>query len=180
MRRDRAIFFDRDNTLNRDPEGYIGDWRKIQPMPHARSVLGRALRAGYLLFLITNQSGVGRGFFPIEAVHACNRRLEELLGGGPIFSEIGISTGTAESPDAYRKPSPRFVEEMCSRHGLAPRRCWVVGDRDVDLAMAARAGMRGILVHGAGTVLGQEAEKACLGRFADLDSAWNFIRASDG
>ncbi|MDR2030244.1 MAG: HAD-IIIA family hydrolase [Puniceicoccales bacterium] len=180
MEKRRAIFFDRDNTLNQDPLGYIGDWRQICPMPHARPIVQRALQAGYLLFLITNQSGVGRGYFSIEAVRACNRRLEELLGGGQIFTEIGIATGLDAVVDPCRKPSPKFLKKMCARHGLVPENCWVVGDGAADMAMARRSGARGILVHGEGTVLDPDDEKACLGRYSNLDSAWKLIGKCDG
>jgi histidinol-phosphate phosphatase family protein len=172
---------DRDDTLNRDRVGgYIDDCRDIVPMPFAREFIENAKGRGYLLFLITNQSGVGHGFFPLEAVHRCNRRLVELLGGGEIFTEIGISIGTARLPDAYRKPSPHFAVEMCRRHGLDLRRCWMVGNGPMDMGMAANAGMRGILVNGAAVQLTAREARGCFARCGDLRAAWRILRKANG
>ena len=101
-----AIFFDRDGTLNHD-SGYLGAPEQVALLPGVRETL-RALKRRFRLFLFTNQSGVARGYFGMDAVEAVNRRLCELLGDPEIFDGVCIA---AEAPDApelgYRKPSPR-------------------------------------------------------------------------
>lgn len=176
----KGLFFDRDNTLNADPVGYISNPDDIHLLSGVREVLKEAKAAGYKLFMITNQSGISRGFFTLEEVNNCHRRLLELIGDSNIFTEIGIATGTAEQPDSYRKPSPRFVEEMCVRHGLNPTKCWAIGDRECDLLMAHNARIRGILVETGNDFCPiKTGEKSCAGRFKNLQSAWKFIQKTD-
>lgn len=179
----RAIFLDRDNTLNVDRDGYVGDWKKIELFPEVIPVLRAMRSASYLLFLVTNQSGVGRGYFSLEDVDKCNRRLLELIGDGHIFAEICVSTGTPERPDPRRKPSPKFPLEMCAKFSLHPGRCWVIGDGPCDMEMAERAGMRGLYL------VREQKKKVCppacdgdrpmegkCPSFQDLADAWNHIK----
>src|SRR5687767_8249729 len=116
----RALFLDRDGTLI-ESRHYLSDPSEVVLMPGVREALHRFVTEGYRLFLFTNQSGVGRGFFPLEAVHRCNERMLELLDlPPPRFTEVCIATETPEMPAVYRKPSPRFIHEMMEKYALNP------------------------------------------------------------
>ena len=116
-------------------------------MPGAAQGLQEALKRGYKLFLHTNQSGVGRGWFDMEAVHTCNRRMLELLNlPKPGFTAICIAPESPDEPAVYRKPSPRFIKEMIIQHGLNTEHCYMAGDRMGDLQTALNAGITPILV----------------------------------
>ena len=76
----RAVLLDRDGTLIEDRH-YLADPAGVVLLPGVGPALARLARDGRRLFMVSNQSGVGRGYFDEEAVRACQRRLEELLGG---------------------------------------------------------------------------------------------------
>jgi len=137
----QAVFFDRDGTLIRD-EGYLFDPAGVVALPGAGRALRRLRAAGYLLFLFTNQSGIGRGYFPAEAAEACNREAEQRLGLTPGFDGVCIAPETPDDPPVYRKPSPRFILETIRSWNLDPARTWMVGDKESDVEAGRRAGVR--------------------------------------
>jgi|GEM_PF-92137 len=141
-----AIFLDRDGTLILD-RNYLSDPAGVELIPGVAEVLRDALRAGCLLFLFSNQSGVGRGYFTLDQVHAVNRRMEELLNlPPPGFSGIGLAPEAPWKPVVYRKPSPRFILEMIEQHGLDPQRCLMIGDGECDALAGLNAGINAALV----------------------------------
>ena len=102
---------------------------------------------GFLLFLFTNQSGIGRGLHTLEDTHRVNARMEEMIGlGSPLFTAIGIAPEAPGQPVVYRKPSPRFILESIARHGLDPAQCWMVGDSAADIGAGLGAGIRAAAV----------------------------------
>ncbi|MBI2511266.1 MAG: HAD-IIIA family hydrolase [Opitutae bacterium] len=142
----RALFLDRDGTIIHDRD-YLCDPSGVELVPGAAAALQRARARGYLLFLFTNQSGIGRGFHTIEHTHRCNARMVELLGLGPEpFAEICIAPEAPDQPSLYRKPSPRFILESIARHGLDPAHCWMIGDRESDIDAGLAAGIRSAAV----------------------------------
>ncbi|MFO7724503.1 MAG: HAD-IIIA family hydrolase [Oceanipulchritudo sp.] len=144
----KALFLDRDGTLI-EPVPYLHEPARVRLVAGAAGALQGAREAGYDLFLFTNQSGVGRGYFTLEAVTACNRRMEDLLGMGPgVFRETCIAPEAPWEEVRYRKPSPRYIEEMVKRYRLEKRRCRMIGDSGVDMEAAANAGIGGLLVDG--------------------------------
>ena len=135
----RALFLDRDGTLIID-KVYLSDPAGVELIPGVIEGLRRAKSLGYLLFLFTNQSGIGRGLHTIEDTHRVNARMEELIGlGSPLFTEIGIAPEAPGQPVVYRKPSPRFILEQMERHKLVPEQCWMVGDSAADVGAALGA-----------------------------------------
>ncbi len=145
---ERALFFDRDGTLIVH-RPYLADPDGVELMPGVRKVLHQFISDGCLIFLFTNQSGVGRGLFTIDAVHHCNQRMLELLAlPAPGFTEICIATETLEMPQLYRKPSPRFILEMIEKYSLAPQQTWMIGDAFNDVMAGLNAGVRAAMVHG--------------------------------
>lgn len=142
----RALFLDRDGTLIVD-KVYLADPAGVELLPGAAQGVRRARELGYRLYLFTNQSGIGRGFHTLEAAHQVNARLEELLAfPGPVFERICIAPEAPDQPSLYRKPSPRFIQEMIAEHALDPEACWMVGDSVADLAAARAAGIRAAAV----------------------------------
>lgn len=137
-----AILFDRDGTLvtdvpyNRDPDA-------VRPMPGAAAALDRLRRAGVPVGVVTNQSGVARGLITPAELAAVNRRVEELLGR---FDAWEICPHDEDAGCACRKPRPGLILRAAHRLGVATRDCVVIGDIGRDMAAAARAGARGILV----------------------------------
>ncbi len=137
-----ALFLDRDGTLIRHVH-YLHKPAEVELLPGVTAALAKAKQLGYLLFLHTNQSGVGRGMFPFEDAVACNSRMIELMGLGPdLFADICVAPESPTQPVIYRKPSSRFAREMAVKHGLDLPRCWMVGDYPADVETAFAAGMQ--------------------------------------
>ena len=146
MNQAKALFLDRDGTLIFDKH-YLCDPDAVELIPGAGEALRRALELGFRLFLLTNQSGVGRGYHTIEDVHACNRRMLELLDlPEPGFTEIRIAPESPEQPQAYRKPSPRFILEMIEKYRLDPAQCYMIGDRLFDLQAGLNADIHPVAI----------------------------------
>ena len=143
-----AIFFDRDGTLIHDT-GYLSDPDLVELLPGVRETLLALREAGFLLFLFTNQSGVARGYFGMDAVEAVNARLAKLLGGGDTFFDgVCIAPEHPDDPPVYRKPCPRFIDETRKEFGLPRESCLMVGDRTSDLQAGVNAGIRSVRYRG--------------------------------
>ncbi|HEU5078323.1 MAG TPA: HAD-IIIA family hydrolase [Opitutaceae bacterium] len=135
----KALFLDRDGTLIVDKH-YLADPAGVELLPGVVEGLRRARDLGYKLFLFSNQSGIGRGYFTMDAALAVNRRMEELIGlGQPLFTGVCLAPESPDQPPEYRKPSPRFILEMIATHRLDPAQCTMVGDRETDIEAGLNA-----------------------------------------
>ncbi|MGH1561698.1 HAD-IIIA family hydrolase [Mumia sp. DW29H23] len=136
------VLLDRDGTLVRDVP-YNGDPEKVEPVDGAEEAVARLRGAGAYVGVVTNQSGVGRGFLERAQVDAVNSRVEELLGP---FDVVKMCPHAPEDGCTCRKPAPRMVLEACAELDVPPERCVVIGDIGADVDAARAAGARGILV----------------------------------
>lgn len=135
----KALFLDRDGTLIID-KVYLADPAGVELIPGTAAALKRARRLGYLLFLFTNQSGIGRGLHTIEDTRRVNARMEQLLALlSPVFDDVCIAPEAPNQPQVYRKPSPRFILEKIAEHRLDPAQCWMVGDSAADMGAGLAA-----------------------------------------
>jgi histidinol-phosphate phosphatase family protein len=132
-----AVLLDRDGTLIEDVP-YCGDPRLVRPLPGVEAGLGRLRDHGVKLAVVSNQSGLARGFFSERQLAAVNSRVEELLG--PLGAWF-ICPHPPEAGCSCRKPRPGLIEQAAAQLGVAPHRCAVIGDigADVEAALAARA-----------------------------------------
>ncbi|MDR2812187.1 MAG: HAD-IIIA family hydrolase [Puniceicoccales bacterium] len=143
----KAIFLDRDGTLNVD-YNYVSDPDKIHPIDGAREAIEIFICQEFLLFLFTNQPGIEQKIYTKEDVEACNQRIIELLGN-PHFTEICIASEATHAPEHYRKPSPRFINEMVDKYRLERSKCYMIGDKETDALAGLNAGIHGILLESA-------------------------------
>ncbi len=145
-----AVFLDRDGTLIEDV-GYLADPSKVRVYRGAAPAL-RALRAaGYLLFVVTNQSGVARGYFPESAVKKVHRLLQARLKsqGARIDGFYYCPHYPGAPVKAYakvcpcRKPKPGMVRQAQKAFPVDLKKSYMVGDKLDDLHLASRAGLAG-------------------------------------
>jgi D-glycero-D-manno-heptose 1,7-bisphosphate phosphatase len=174
-----ALILDRDGTLI-EHVPYLSSPDEVRLLPGVGAALRAAQSAGALLFLHSNQSGVGRGMFDAAAVAACNQRLIELLGLGPApFARICVAMEAPGQPSIYRKPSPAFAREVMCDYGLQASQVWCCGDRGSDLEAARQAGVRGVGVATGLEDLRMELDALGLGEsfpvFASLENAITHI-----
>jgi histidinol-phosphate phosphatase family protein len=139
-----AVFLDRDGTLMHEV-GYCSSPGDVAVYPGVRESLARLRDAGFALIVITNQSGIGLGYFTEAAYHAVHdefvRQLSPLKIDGVYFSP-----DTPESGSPRRKPAPGMVYEAAQEHGIDLSRSYFVGDREGDVQCGATAGLRTVLV----------------------------------
>ncbi|MEA3212014.1 MAG: D-glycero-D-manno-heptose 1,7-bisphosphate phosphatase [Chthoniobacter sp.] len=166
-----AVFLDRDGTLMEDT-GYVSDPAHVRIYPGTAAALAALKARGFKNVIVTNQSGIARGYFTEAAYHAVHARLLELLGPGLIDAACFC----ADHPDqasSRRKPEPGMILEAAQELGLDLSRSWMVGDRAGDIAAGQRAGVRPILVR---TGIGADADPAGAVFVAkDFASAVEFI-----
>lgn len=151
--RDAAVFLDRDGTLIEEV-GYLDRPDRVALYPYSADAIRALNRTGMRIVLVTNQSGVARGFFTEAVVNAVHDHIAGLLSGsGAHFDAYyycphhpdGKIAQYARACDC-RKPGPGLVERAARELGIDPRRSYVVGDRWLDVALARAVGARGILV----------------------------------
>ncbi|MFC0003735.1 HAD-IIIA family hydrolase [Micromonospora siamensis] len=137
-----AVLLDRDGTLVEDVP-YNGDPEKVRPLPGVREALDRLRAAGLRLGVVTNQSGLARGYFTAGQMHAVHARIEELLGP---FDDWQVCPHDDEDRCSCRKPAPGMVYAAARALRTDPRRCVLVGDIGRDVTAALAAGATGVLV----------------------------------
>lgn len=144
--RARAIFLDRDGTIIEE-KNYLGRPEDVVVFPGAAVALGRLEAAGFKLFLVSNQSGVGRGYFTMEDVARVNGRLAEELGrAGAHFTRVYIAPEVPGEPSRGRKPSPQFLLDARDEFGLELLESYLIGDKFSDLECGWNAGVKKCLL----------------------------------
>ena len=116
---------------------FNGDPEKVEVLPETHALLDDLRAAGLMLAVVSNQSGVGRGFITMEQVDAVNRRIDELLGP---FEGFFVCPHAPEDGCECRKPKPKLILDAARALGVAPGECLVVGDRESDVQAARNAG----------------------------------------
>ena len=142
----RAIFFDRDGTLNDDP-GYLNSPSQIKLLPGVGEALSLLKQAGYLLVVISNQSGVGRGLIRLEAISKIHDRLDEVLAPWSVkIDEFGLCFHVPNDHCDCRKPKPKLVLDIAATRNIDLSQSYFVGDRASDLGAGVAAGCKGVVL----------------------------------
>lgn len=160
------ILLDRDGTIIREKH-YLADPGGVELLPGAASGLRRLRALGCRLAVVSNQSGVARGYFGREDVERVNARMAELLDAEGV--ELDAVYYCPHGPDEgceCRKPAPGLGRRACADLGVPPERTFVIGDKPCDVDLGARLGARSVLVS---TGYGADALAACQPDFAAGD-----------
>lgn len=135
-----TLFLDRDGTIIEDRH-YLADPDGVQLLPGVGEALGRLCAAGVRLFLVTNQSGIGRGYFCEDDLNRCQSRLDELLA--PYSACLTGMRFCPHEPNIdceCRKPNIGMWHSLAKEHCLDPAHCAMVGDKPADVLFGAQAG----------------------------------------
>tara|TARA_B100001142_G_C14239229_1_gene618650 strand:- start:13 stop:555 length:543 start_codon:yes stop_codon:yes gene_type:complete len=132
----KYIVFDRDGTLIKH-KPYLYKPKEVELLPYVPEGLKKLKKFGYKFLLHTNQSGVARGYFTKDDAIKCNHKMIELIDlGENLFEKICIATDYPPLKNSYRKPSPRFGEEVISKFNVSNKNLFYVGDSISDLETA--------------------------------------------
>jgi D-glycero-D-manno-heptose 1,7-bisphosphate phosphatase len=179
------VFLDRDGTLIED-QGYVHELADLKFLPGVPEGLAALRQAGLLLIVVTNQSGVARGYYSEAQVQR-------------FHAHMSAQLGTAAAPDAYyycpfhpeavdvryrgesalRKPDIGMFHCAQRDFAIAPERSFMIGDKELDIEFARRAGLRGILLGATATV---ETGQPTIGGYVrrpDFQTATACILASE-
>jgi D-glycero-D-manno-heptose 1,7-bisphosphate phosphatase len=151
-----ALFLDRDGVLNEDL-GYVYRWEDFRWVEGARETVAAFNAAGWLVIVVTNQSGVGRGYYAETDVHELHRRMQEDLAaaGAHIDAFYHAPQHPEAQAEAYRhpdpplrKPNPGMLLQAMQDWPIDREASLMIGDKPSDLEAALRAGVRGVLFEG--------------------------------
>jgi D-glycero-D-manno-heptose 1,7-bisphosphate phosphatase len=140
------VFLDRDGTLVED-HGYTHRLEDYALLPGVPEGLRRLAQAGFALAIVTNQSGIGRGYYAEDDFHAFQRHLvADLARRGLRIESTFFCPHLPEAACACRKPASGMLEQARRELGADLARSWVIGDHRSDVELAARAGCAGAVL----------------------------------
>ena len=148
-----AVFLDRDGTIN-EQMGYVNHENRFILLDGAAEAIALLNSHGCLVIVVSNQSGVARGYFPIDLVHRVNVKMRDLLAEKGAFLDAVFFCPHHERGEVAefrlacecRKPRTGMFDRACRKLPVDPSRSYMVGDRCADLEFAGRCGIPGILV----------------------------------
>ncbi|MCW5558463.1 MAG: HAD family hydrolase [Verrucomicrobiae bacterium] len=179
MKAPAAVFLDRDGTLNAERH-YLSRPEDLVLLPGVLDALGRLQAAGFHLVVVTNQSGIGRGYFSPADLEAVHDRLSRMAAtAGVRFTRIYVAPEAPGQPSRYRKPSPQALFDARDDLGVDLARSYMIGDKWIDVETGLHAGCAASLLVRTG--YGAETERLEASRLAqavvvdDLPAAADWI-----
>ena len=143
----KAVFLDRDGVINVE-RGYTHQLSDFVILPDLMEVLQLLQEKGYLLFVVSNQSGIAKGLYKQDEVEVLHKfMIDEFSKNGIVLSEIYYCV---HHPDIgkciCRKPDSLFVEKALARFDIDASKSYFIGDKERDTAAAEKVGVKGILI----------------------------------
>lgn len=158
----QAVFLDRDGTLIEE-KGYLCRPEDLVLLPAAGAALKQLQDAGFKLFIVSNQSGVGRGYFTLADLDKVNQQFLQEFGRHEVrFERIYSAPEAPEAASRGRKPSPQFLFDARDEFGLDLARSYMIGDKLSDLECGWNAGVKQCLLVRTG--YGAELERNSAGK----------------
>jgi D-glycero-D-manno-heptose 1,7-bisphosphate phosphatase len=158
----RAVFFDRDGTLMEETH-YCGDPAQVKVYPGVPDALRKLKEAGFRTFVVTNQSGIGRGLITEAQYRAVEAEFGRQIGEGLLDASYFCPDAPSIS-STRRKPEPGMLLEAAADFGIDLAGSYLIGDKSADIECGRRAGTSTILVR-----TGYGAEQACQPDFTAVD-----------
>ena len=141
-----TVFFDRDGTLNHDTS-YIKSPEELVLFPDTLAAIKQCNDSGIRVIVVSNQSGLARGYFSsrdLEAIHQYLR--DQLCEGGAWIDDIFVCPHHPDDACWCRKPNPGMIEQALARYPINLEKSYVVGDKYIDVELAVNAHIKGLLV----------------------------------
>ncbi len=144
-----AVFLDRDGVINVD-HGYVSTWEQFEFLPGASEALRELQDAGYLLIIVSNQSGIGRGYYSERDLHTLNQAIADHLDSTHGVTLSGFyhcphhpteAEGEFRQQCDCRKPAPGMIQQAVLEHGIDVTTSLLVGDKDSDIEAGRAAGV---------------------------------------
>ena len=145
----KACFLDRDGVLNEDI-GYLHKSEDFKWIDGAVEAIKLLKKNNFLVIVITNQSGISRGYFTSKDVTNLHEWMNKILKKEGIqINDFFFSEDLPNNnPESRRKPSPKMINEAVEKYSLDKTRCFMVGDKKTDLIAAKNASIKGFLFEG--------------------------------
>ena len=143
----KAVFLDRDHTLNPD-SGYISDPAKFDLYPWVPEELAKLKAKGYLLIVVSNQSGIARGLITWEQLNIIHRKMDDILDR-MVSIKIDSYQVCPHHPDegcTCRKPQAKLFHAAAKAHHIDLSKSYMIGDRESDLKAGINAGVKKALL----------------------------------
>jgi len=139
----KAIFLDRDGTIIIDKH-YLHKVEEVEFLPGSLKALKKFDANGYALFLITNQSGVSRGYFNYESIEPVHLYMNSVLKKNNIspFRDIRICPHQPSDQCDCRKPSPKMITELIAKYNIDAKNSFMFGDKNSDVQAGINANLK--------------------------------------
>jgi D-glycero-D-manno-heptose 1,7-bisphosphate phosphatase len=143
----KAVFLDRDGVLNQDPPHYVHKIEDMVILPRVGEAIRLLNNAGFLVIVVSNQSGVGRGMYTKRDVEKFHEEMKDrLYEQGSWITDFFFCPHTKEDNCECRKPKPGMILKAAEQFSIDLQESWLIGDKRTDCEAADAAGVRSILV----------------------------------
>jgi len=142
----KAIFLDRDGVINID-HGYVGTVERFEFVPRAIEALKELADSDYLLIIITNQSGISKGYYSIEDFEKVMTYMNnELVAEEIQIDDMYFCMHDPDEKCNCRKPSPKMILDAAKKHDIDLSKSWMIGDKKADILCGKNAGCKTVFV----------------------------------
>jgi D-glycero-D-manno-heptose 1,7-bisphosphate phosphatase len=142
----RAVFLDRDGVIN-DHVRYVNGPEDLILFPFAGQAIAKLNAADFLVFVVTNQGGVGLGYMTEDKLKRIHQKMiDELKKDGALIDDIVYCTHKPQSNCICRKPSPHMILQLADTYEVDLESSYMVGDRETDVEAGQKAGTKTVLI----------------------------------
>ena len=143
----KAILLDRDGTVIKEKPGvYLGKAAQVKLYKNTLKAFALFKKMGYKLFIVSNQSGIGRGYFTDKEVKAVNARMLKLLKPAASVQAVYYCPHAPATPCSCRKPLPKMGLDIIAKYKVDAGKSYVIGDKKSDIDFGNTIGMKSVLV----------------------------------